>query len=629
MSQSRNRRPSKPRDAREPARKASEYVTNNGKNTKENGGNKDTGKVPRTVRYELENALLGLCDVWFEEIKPHLVKNNVKLHTGGALNEHGYDLEPAREPRDRAQIDPGAASDTRRRPATSSRAYLQTRPAASRAPCPKPPLRTSPASPTNLRKLPQPPDDKKTQPAVRRPTTIEHLHTPAKSFPRNVHESSKQWKQPPVQKAPLQRSPAPPVTKTSKNYQRTIPSPPKGNQHTPRDQRRAPPPPKQSYQLNIRVAPKQEAPVQRPRPSAKTCQRTYYSPERPERDSDYMLENVWTRPTGRRALMPSRSSSPPPSPSPSLSNSLSTVIFFRKNVPSNDKKNTSSNRKKRKIPRTRRTKLNPPQSVPPAKRLARPCCTACALRIARAAQDAPPCPPPVPKHSVCMQPSSNKTANFSRWPAPKPKGSHTVSTRDCGVLTDLAFCTTSFSPAGDAKSKGPSRNSAYDHGGEATSRSRFMRSPFSLHGARLLPSPRHAQCLAPPEHHIGKPRGSQPVSTNLSPVPSSDETWFLRVLKEYTSHENQTAPMREHTMPCHDSKSSKQTIPIHNENKLLLENSPLFSKELVDLIADRNDERLRVLYENPMLKDSPPSVLCLAGTQKKRKKPTPKKRPWR
>ncbi|XP_045537202.1 uncharacterized protein LOC106717622 [Papilio machaon] len=36
--------------------------------------------IPKNLRYDLENALVNLCDVWFEEIKPYLVRNNVKVH---------------------------------------------------------------------------------------------------------------------------------------------------------------------------------------------------------------------------------------------------------------------------------------------------------------------------------------------------------------------------------------------------------------------------------------------------------------------------------------------------------------------------------------------------------------------
>ncbi|CAH0695339.1 unnamed protein product [Spodoptera exigua] len=54
-------------------------------------------KIPKSVRYDLENALVSLCDVWFEEIKPHLVRNNIKLHVHGsnAGGDHQRVPEPA------------------------------------------------------------------------------------------------------------------------------------------------------------------------------------------------------------------------------------------------------------------------------------------------------------------------------------------------------------------------------------------------------------------------------------------------------------------------------------------------------------------------------------------------------
>ncbi|KAJ8709599.1 hypothetical protein PYW08_009603 [Mythimna loreyi] len=45
---------------------------------------RNKNKLSRSVRYELEDALVGLCDAWFDEIKPHLVRNNIKLHVGGS-----------------------------------------------------------------------------------------------------------------------------------------------------------------------------------------------------------------------------------------------------------------------------------------------------------------------------------------------------------------------------------------------------------------------------------------------------------------------------------------------------------------------------------------------------------------
>ncbi|XP_068626479.1 uncharacterized protein [Battus philenor] len=41
---------------------------------------KNKYNIPKNIRYDLENALVSLCDVWFEEIKPYLVNNNVKVH---------------------------------------------------------------------------------------------------------------------------------------------------------------------------------------------------------------------------------------------------------------------------------------------------------------------------------------------------------------------------------------------------------------------------------------------------------------------------------------------------------------------------------------------------------------------
>ncbi|XP_063616606.1 serine/arginine repetitive matrix protein 1-like [Cydia splendana] len=608
MPQSRNRRPSK---TSEQSRKApADYVTNNVRE-------KETSKIPRNIRYDLENALLGLCDVWFEEIKPHLVKNKLKLHTGGALNENGYsDLEPAREPRrdGRAQLDPGAASDTRHRAAAISRAYSPTRPEASKAPCPKPPLRTCPTSPTNLHNLPQTrrrptaisrvnlparpeaskapcpkpplrtyptsptdlrkllqlPEDNKMQPPIRRVTAREHSPpTLAKNYPWNVHELSKP---PLVQKTPLQRPPAPPLTQTGKTHQRTVPN-----------------------------------------------------------SSKRMLEDMGTRPRGRRVLMPL--------PSPSQC----TFTLYPQNIPNNKKKKASSNRKKRKRARTHRTTQIPSSSVPPPKRVARPCCTACALVKA---QTVPIPQLPVAKFTPSKPPSNNKATNFPRWPAPESKFPHKFPTRDCAVFTDLPFYTTSISPAGDiplslvaehpsSASKFRTINSRYDHARTAISPSRFrQKSPFLLHGARLLPPPLHAKCLAPPEHPMASPRESQPVSRTLAHAPSTDERWFLRVIKEYTRSQNQTkpplSPIKEPTLPCHDTKSSRRTITIQNENKLLLEDKrSLFSKELVDLIGNKYDERLRVLYETPCRQESQSSVLCLVGSRKKRMKCTPKKMPWK
>ncbi|KAG7310595.1 hypothetical protein JYU34_003387 [Plutella xylostella] len=76
------------------------------KEGKPHSQDKDKSTIPKNVRYELENALLGLCDVWFEEIKPHLVRNNIKLHVHGRADAgDGARGTPACRHRD-----PGATS---------------------------------------------------------------------------------------------------------------------------------------------------------------------------------------------------------------------------------------------------------------------------------------------------------------------------------------------------------------------------------------------------------------------------------------------------------------------------------------------------------------------------------------
>ncbi|XP_048489365.1 uncharacterized protein LOC105389273 isoform X2 [Plutella xylostella] len=76
------------------------------KEGKPHSQDKDKSTIPKNVRYELENALLGLCDVWFEEIKPHLVRNNIKLHVHGRADAgDGTRGAPACRHRD-----PGATS---------------------------------------------------------------------------------------------------------------------------------------------------------------------------------------------------------------------------------------------------------------------------------------------------------------------------------------------------------------------------------------------------------------------------------------------------------------------------------------------------------------------------------------
>ncbi|CAG9796537.1 unnamed protein product [Diatraea saccharalis] len=99
---------------------------------------KSKSKIPKSLRNDLENALVGLCDVWFEEIKPHLVRNNIKVHVhsgagaGPASGDHQTPPHP------------------RRRPYVNSARYCSTQQIASKAPSSKPPTlsyqqRSSPA----------------------------------------------------------------------------------------------------------------------------------------------------------------------------------------------------------------------------------------------------------------------------------------------------------------------------------------------------------------------------------------------------------------------------------------------------------------------------------------------------
>uniref|UniRef100_A0A2A4JU95 Uncharacterized protein n=1 Tax=Heliothis virescens TaxID=7102 RepID=A0A2A4JU95_HELVI len=102
-------------------------------------------KIPKSVRYDLENALVGLCDVWFEEIKPHLVRNNIKLHVHGssAGGDHERPAQPSSPPAKPtvpalpapgcSHLDPGAASDPVPPADASCAGCCSTPPTASRA----------------------------------------------------------------------------------------------------------------------------------------------------------------------------------------------------------------------------------------------------------------------------------------------------------------------------------------------------------------------------------------------------------------------------------------------------------------------------------------------------------------
>ncbi|XP_028156166.1 uncharacterized protein LOC114349816 isoform X2 [Ostrinia furnacalis] len=110
-------------------------------------------KIPKSLRYDLENALVGLCDVWFEEIKPHLVRNNIKVHVhGGGPASGDHRRLPPGAP-GCSHLDPGAAPDPYQRACVSCADCSSTRPTASRARCRRPPPSGRPpvSSPAQLR----------------------------------------------------------------------------------------------------------------------------------------------------------------------------------------------------------------------------------------------------------------------------------------------------------------------------------------------------------------------------------------------------------------------------------------------------------------------------------------------
>ncbi|CAK1602140.1 unnamed protein product [Parnassius mnemosyne] len=119
---------------------------------------KDRYKIPKNIRYDLENALVSLCDVWFEEIKPYLVRNNIKVHVHDEMNKaeapKGCVMDEIAGSKKRSHFsgatscshhDPGAAFDQHHRAAATSADCCSTPPTASRARSHK--LRTPPQPP--------------------------------------------------------------------------------------------------------------------------------------------------------------------------------------------------------------------------------------------------------------------------------------------------------------------------------------------------------------------------------------------------------------------------------------------------------------------------------------------------
>ncbi|KAL0851095.1 hypothetical protein ABMA28_006967 [Loxostege sticticalis] len=131
----------------EPARGRQSVVKASGDSMSANVQNKQPhvrstskSKLPKSLRYDLENALVGLCDVWFEEIKPHLVRNNIKVHVHGGAGPASGDHQrlPPGAP-GCAHLDPGAAPDLCQRVTASYADCYSTQPTASKARCRRPP----------------------------------------------------------------------------------------------------------------------------------------------------------------------------------------------------------------------------------------------------------------------------------------------------------------------------------------------------------------------------------------------------------------------------------------------------------------------------------------------------------
>ncbi|XP_060804827.1 uncharacterized protein LOC106137792 [Amyelois transitella] len=154
MSQPRMRKASA---AGEVSRVRSTFVKSSGDSTlnpkrQQHPRSRSKNKIPRNLRYDLDNALVGLCDVWFEDIKPHLIRNNIKVHIhgdGASPASGDYKRVPPGAP-GCSHYDPGAASDHHQHQSVNFADCYSTPPTASKAPCRKPPAQASPTSPLQL-----------------------------------------------------------------------------------------------------------------------------------------------------------------------------------------------------------------------------------------------------------------------------------------------------------------------------------------------------------------------------------------------------------------------------------------------------------------------------------------------
>ncbi|XP_053622580.1 uncharacterized protein LOC128682094 isoform X2 [Plodia interpunctella] len=113
---------------------------------------RSNNKLPKNIRYDLDSALVGLCDVWFDEIKPHLIRNKIKVHIHGSGSCPASGDHPRVPPGAPgcSHLDPGAASHRAHQYANYA-GCCSTPPTASRAPSRRPPAPPPcPASPLQL-----------------------------------------------------------------------------------------------------------------------------------------------------------------------------------------------------------------------------------------------------------------------------------------------------------------------------------------------------------------------------------------------------------------------------------------------------------------------------------------------
>ncbi|KAL4712733.1 hypothetical protein ACJJTC_008030 [Scirpophaga incertulas] len=103
-------------------------------------------EIPSSLRCDLENALVSLCDVWFEEIKPYLVRKNIKLHIHGAGS--GGDSQQECGATGCFHLYPGAVRDGRRPQTVSYADFCSTQPTASKARSHRPPMHSHRTAPS-------------------------------------------------------------------------------------------------------------------------------------------------------------------------------------------------------------------------------------------------------------------------------------------------------------------------------------------------------------------------------------------------------------------------------------------------------------------------------------------------